>query len=308
MSAELHLILKEVVIAPSEEWRPERHVWTALRVAEGYGYGLGGEAARELQAGDTAIVGPVAEVTLRASQLGPLKLQYFTVEPQLLDGLFTVMEWHQLESAASESGRQIYHYAAGETTSQKFARLAALAQRDALPVRLAFLQLWASCLSNLLPPPANLSASSRQLRLRFRQFFARLSEKDLAASSLAEMAGELNCSERHFSRMFREEFGVSLRECQGELRLQRACRLLSDSRVKISAVAFECGYRHLGLFNIMFKRRFGVSPSQWRLQKADSKPSARPPLGNGEARKFSVKMPTPRVTDPAGTDEVRSAP
>jgi hypothetical protein len=26
----------------------------------------------------------------------------------------------------------------------------------------------------------------------------------------------------------------------------------------------ESGYRHLGLFNAMFKRRFGMTPSEWR--------------------------------------------
>jgi AraC-like DNA-binding protein len=85
------------------------------------------------------------------------------------------------------------------------------------------------------------------------------------------MAAELNCLERHFSRMFREEFGVSLRDCQNELRMQRACRLLQDFKTKISSIALECGYRHLGLFNIMFKKRFGLSPSQWRRQKLDAK-------------------------------------
>ena len=269
MSTELHLILQELVIPSSAEWKPDARVWTAVRVAAGFGYCLEGGSARDLKAGDAIVIGPGSGATFRASQLGELKLEYFTVEPHLLDGLFTVMEWHQLEHVSSWGSQRVFFYAASDAPAQKFTRLSSLTQRDALTVRLAFLQLWASCLTNLLPAFSQPSSSRKKLRQRFRQFFSQLSEKELAASSLADMAAELNCSERHFSRMFREEFGVSLRDCQNELRLQRACRLLQDYKAKISSVAFECGYRHLGLFNIMFKKRFGLSPSQWRRQKLD---------------------------------------
>ena len=97
-------------------------------------------------------------------------------------------------------------------------------------------------------------------------------EAELSGKTLAELAGQLHCSERHFSRLFREEFGVPLRARQIELRLQRARQLLADSDAKIINVAFESGYRHLGLFNAMFKKRFGVTPSEWRQQNFSAQP------------------------------------
>jgi AraC-like DNA-binding protein len=305
MSTELHLILQELAILSSAEWKPDHRVWTAARVAAGYGYCLEGGSARDLKTGDATIIGPGSAALFRASQLGELRLEYFTVEPHLLDGLFTVMEWHQLEQVASSNAQRVYFYGANEAPAQKFTRLAALSQRDALPARLAFLQLWASCLTSMLPAFSQPSASRKKLRHRFRQFFSQLSEKELAVSSLADMAAELNCSERHFSRMFREEFGVSLRDCQHELRMQRACRLLQDFKTKISSIALDCGYRHLGLFNIMFKKRFGLSPSLWRRQKLDAKSgdaaeSARPaesrrPPGQPQIAKSHAPAPPPRA-------------
>ena len=292
MSAELHLILQERLIPPSDEWRHGSHSWTAVRVADGYGYCFSSSPAREMKTGDTLIIGPEVQATLRASQLGELKIEFFTVEPQLLNGLFTVMEWHQLEHVSGPNTPQVFFYAAKEPLAQKFTRLTALSQRDALPARLALLQLWASCLTRLLPAFSPAGIGRNKLRQQFRQFFSRLSEKELATSSLADMALELNCSERHFSRMFREEFGVSLRDCQNELRLQRAARLLTDFKVKISSVAIDCGYRHLGLFNLMFKKRFGQTPSVWRRQKLQDRssetasPGERKDLRNGSAGKI----------------------
>ena len=75
--------------------------------------------------------------------------------------------------------------------------------------------------------------------------------------------------------MFLKEFGVAFRARQIELRLQRALKLLVESNDKIIAIANDSGYRHIGLFNAMFKKRFGVTPSDWRQQNGIKKVSIR---------------------------------
>lgn len=279
MIAARHLILQELSLRPSGEWTPGSG-WTVVRVAEGAGYCLQTGTARELNAGEMVIAGPSAGVVFRASQLGVLKLAYYQVLPQCLNGLLTVTEWRQLEDPASEAATRCLHFAGGEPAAQRFARLAAQSQRDGLSGRSALLQLWASSIACLLPAGETTLATCN-LKDRFRQFVAKLSEAELAVRSLTELAGQLHCSERHFSRLFREEFNISLRARQTELRLQRARQLLTESDAKIINVAYESGYRHLGLFNALFKRRFGVTPSQWRRQNgaAGASPCKRSGLG-----------------------------
>jgi len=259
-----------------------------LRVAEGAGYCLQTGAARELNAGDMVVVGPNAAAVFRASQLGILKLEYFQVLPQCLNGLLTVTEWRQLEDPASEVTIRLQYFAANDPAAQKFTRLAAQTQRDGLGVRSALLQLWASCVTGLLPLTGTAVAACN-LRERFRQFVGKMSEAELAVRPLTQLASELHCSERHFSRLFREEFHVSLRARQTELRLQRARQLLAESDAKIINVAYESGYRHLGLFNAMFKRRFGVTPSQWRLQNLPATPG-NPPKRPGILNAFLLLL------------------
>lgn len=272
MIAARHLILQEMSLRPSGEWTPASG-WTVVRVAEGAGYGLQTGTAKELNAGDMVVVGPNAAVTFRSSQLGVMKLEYFQVLPQCLNGLLTVTEWRHLEDASSEVTTRLQHFAAGDPAAQKFTRLATQPQRDSLAVRSALLQLWAASIAGLLPS-ASAASAANNLRERFRQFVGKMSEAELAVRPLTQLAGELHCSERHFSRLFREEFHVSLRERQTELRLQRARQLLAESDAKIINVAYESGYRHLGLFNAMFKRRFGVTPSQWRQQNHPAVPNS----------------------------------
>jgi hemolysin activation/secretion protein/AraC-like DNA-binding protein len=248
-----------------------------MRVAEGVGYWLQpGVAARQLGAGDGLIALGNSNGVLRASQLGPLKLQFFTIQPQYLSGLLTVAESHQLEVAPNSSASCVSIFTANELLAQKFTRLAEQSHRERLPVRCGLLQLWANAIVNLLPATALESAGSGKLLERFRQLVGQMPETELSRCSLRDVAGRLNCSERHFTRLFREEFGVPFRARQIELRLQHARQLLTNSDAKIINVAYDSGYRHLGLFNSMFKKRFGTTPSGWRRQNLRKSPPLHP--------------------------------
>jgi AraC-like DNA-binding protein len=268
-----------VILRPSGEWSPGGRGWMIVRVAEGSGYWMqGGLPARNengiqpggnvrsLNAGDGLVLASNDGGRLRASQLGPLKLQFFTVQPQFLNGLLTVAEWHQLEITPGHPTPRVLPFTASEPIGQKFSHIANQTRSDGLAMRCALLQLWVGAVSGLLAAPVSGAAHTNKLRERFRQHIGQMLEAELSGSSLGDLAGQLHCSERHFSRLFREEFGVPLRAKQIELRLQRARQLLGDSDAKIINVAYDSGYRHLGLFNAMFKKRFGMTPSEWRQQ------------------------------------------
>ncbi len=224
MTVQRHLILQELTLRPSGEWTPQHRGWTVARVAEGVGYWLHGGDVRELNTGDGLVLGFNASTLVRASQLEILKLQYFSVQPQYLGGLLTVAEWRHLEFAPENSAPHVSVFTAGEITGQKFSRLAAQTHSDALSMRCALLQLWAGIVAGLLNGRHSAPADGNKLRERFRQLAGQMSETELSESSLSELAAQLNCSERHFSRMFREEFGVPF---------QRAHR---GSNVKITNV------------------------------------------------------------------------
>jgi AraC-like DNA-binding protein len=283
--------LVELILLPTGEWMPAGRCWTIVRVAGGFGYCLNGGSAREIKTGDMMITGPSPGVTLRASQLAELRLAYFRVVPQRLNGLITVMEWRQLERIPTQGTPRVFYFAANEAPAQKFARLAAQPQREDLSMRSSLLQLWAACVANVLPSLDDATVHKTNLEATFRRFISKISEKELATSSMADLAAQLNCSERHLSRLFRMEFGMSLREHQTELGLQRACQMLQDPDVKIRNVAYETGYRHVGFFNALFKKRFGMTPKEWREQNLSAP--------NAGTLKIGTALPGPKG-GPAG--------
>jgi transcriptional regulator GlxA family with amidase domain len=84
---------------------------------------------------------------------------------------------------------------------------------------------------------------------------------DLTVPKLARQA---NLSERHFSRVFKAEVGVSPADHIESVRLESACRLLESTHASIEQVADTCGFGTTETMNRSFRRRLGTTPGQHR--------------------------------------------
>jgi AraC-like DNA-binding protein len=98
----------------------------------------------------------------------------------------------------------------------------------------------------------------------------KISANELIRVPVQELASRSCCSRRHFTRLFRQHYGRSVKAIKMDLRLAKAVCLLSDPNAKVTNVAEQCGFNHLGLFHQCFKRRFGSSPGQWRNLQASA--------------------------------------
>lgn len=90
--------------------------------------------------------------------------------------------------------------------------------------------------------------------------------------SLAELASTARMSRYQLSRMFRKHVGTCLRDYVRDVRLERACELLARSRQSITTTAIECGFYDLSHFDRIFRRRFGMTPREFRARHARDAP------------------------------------
>jgi transcriptional regulator GlxA family with amidase domain len=98
-------------------------------------------------------------------------------------------------------------------------------------------------------------------------------QADLSVEALAKRAF---LSPRHFSRAFKERFGVTPSTFVEETRLGEAGRRLSLRSARLDAVARSVGYASEDVFRRAFVRRFGVSPKHYRSRfNTDEKPFTR---------------------------------
>lgn len=82
--------------------------------------------------------------------------------------------------------------------------------------------------------------------------------------SIQDIAKVAEFSESHFMRYFKETMGTSFIEYLKEYRLTMSTRLLQSSEASILDIAEEVGFDNLSYFNRSFKKRYGVTPSQFR--------------------------------------------
>ena len=77
---------------------------------------------------------------------------------------------------------------------------------------------------------------------------------------ITEIANVVGCSRRQLERLFRDNIGLSPVRYYRDLRLDRAKRLLSETRLSCMEVVVACGFNGAESFRNAFRRRFGISP------------------------------------------------
>ena len=77
-----------------------------------------------------------------------------------------------------------------------------------------------------------------------------------------EIAERMNLDRRYLSRLFKEKTGQSIQEYLISIRME-AAKLQLSSGVTVATAARLCGYDDVCNFSKMFKRRFGISPTDW---------------------------------------------
>ena len=257
------LQLQELWLGPGEEWAGEAPAWRYVRVFHGAAYWLSAAGNRALVEGELLVIPPATRGTVRASQIGEVLLHGFEVGPELLHGLLTPEERRWFEHSA---GRwQLQFLPSTHPVTRRFATLATGARRTGqLTQRAEALCLLALVLDELLAQHFARPAPGPHPAERFEQLAGHLPDSELIHQTVAGLARLCGCSPRHFSRLFRERFGESVRARQTELRLLRGRELLGSTSQKVSEIALASGYRNASFFNLLFKRRFGLTPSQWR--------------------------------------------
>lgn len=108
------------------------------------------------------------------------------------------------------------------------------------------------------------AARGRARRSSLVRALERLESAPLEGVTLGALARELGVSERHASRLLREELGTSLREYLVALRIERAKKLLATTLEPVTDVALETGWQSISHFNTVFRRRVGATPSGYR--------------------------------------------
>src|SRR5437763_16225715 len=99
---------------------------------------------------------------------------------------------------------------------------------------------------------------------RIRKVATALDQQYRDPPTIEQLADEIGLSASRLAHLFREEIGKSVQSYILERRLAMAAMLIVQTHERISQIAYSVGFGDVSNFNHAFKRRFGMSPRQYR--------------------------------------------
>jgi AraC family transcriptional regulator of adaptative response / DNA-3-methyladenine glycosylase II len=137
------------------------------------------------------------------------------------------------------------------------------------------------CRPELAPGNASVDATTRLAQAAATM----LEDRTLEDDRLDAVAARLGITDRHLRRAFGAEFGVSPVEFAQTQRLLLAKRLLTDTALPVTDVAFASGFGSVRRFNALFRSRYRLRPSELRGRQA--------PAGAADALRFELSFRPP---------------
>ncbi len=177
--------------------------------------------------------------------------------------------------------RQLLEYArrglqlAGSTAEFTRQRMQALLHRDGLDRLGGFLEILAGLTtaprSHLLPlsEQAFSLSGSAETQEAIRRAVSYILASYRESVNLTDLLRLTGMSRATFARQFALNVGKSFSAFRNQVRLQAVCQALRDTGEPVSNIAFSHGFNQLSFFNRLFRREFGISPSDYRQRLAD---------------------------------------
>ena len=91
-----------------------------------------------------------------------------------------------------------------------------------------------------------------------------LQEHCSESADIEKLAADVGLSPNYLRSLFKEATGKTILEYNTEMRLQKAAELLKDKKNKVREVSLAVGYENVSYFGVVFQKRFGVTPNEYR--------------------------------------------
>jgi AraC-like DNA-binding protein len=263
----------QVLHLRSAGFRPLWHqhaVFELNYIVRGAGQRRVGAAVGRFGPGDLILVPPALphnwssdDDPAAAAEPTPAEAVVVLFRPDIL-GKATAPEWRAVGDLLASAGAALKFEAVPRDVVEALLRMPQLSGARRLGELLAVLD----ALSRTPSSPLAVAGLTRRAAARdlecVRRALDLVSEGEGALPRQQFVADALGMSQSRFSRAFKRGTGRTFSDHIEALRLERACALLQDGRLRVGEVCYAAGFSNLSNFNRRFRAAVGVTPRAYR--------------------------------------------
>ena len=101
----------------------------------------------------------------------------------------------------------------------------------------------------------------------FRQLLTNFNIMDFLQQGLPKITEEFNYDKKYMCRVFKKYMNMTMTEYLNQTRLDYALNMIQNSNKNILTIAQTLGFSSISYFNVIFKKRYGVTPLEVRKNK-----------------------------------------
>ncbi len=125
-------------------------------------------------------------------------------------------------------------------------------------------ETWCLLIKELQENPDIQKTTGMEQTNRLRSMIAYINQHYPERITLAEIAKTAGVSEREASRCFKKTIGQSPMEYLIKYRLNQSKKLLLETNMTITAICQQCGFSDSAYFGKVFRKSYGMTPSEYR--------------------------------------------
>lgn len=242
-----------------------------IYIKEGRGRLVAGDYSGRFESGELFLFGenlPHAFFSDSVHEESPQRVcsLYVQFKPTCLgETFFDLPEMEGINKVLSKSKRGLKFSGYDvEQIEELFSRI--LEVRPALRVAcfIEFQDQISNCRNRMLATKQYLRAEVHHESERLNKAIDYIHRKFTDSITLDEISAAAHLSPEAFSRFFKKYMGIPFIEYVIQLRLSEACRLLLETDLPITDIAFSVGFRNLSNFNRQFLKHKTMSPREFR--------------------------------------------
>jgi AraC-like DNA-binding protein len=234
-------------------------------ITKGTGKRLVGDSYESFEAGDLVLLGPDLPHTWSSDKIKNQQVSAVVIQfsEDFIQRFLTLHEFDKVSSLLESSDRGLFFPGAEKLHSQLEA-LTKLSGVEKITSLLEIFQKLTALKCEKLSSEYFNAIKGEETENRINkvcQYIQQHAAEDITLEQVAEL---IHLSRSAFSKFFKRATGKTFSDYVNDIRIGKACYLLTESDKAINEIAYETGFDSLTYFNRVFLRKKGVTPGKFK--------------------------------------------